>query len=275
MILESTSPGIKEEANQLERRLVDDARAKVLDIAGIELFVNDWEKLPLFQSQLELPVEIQHQIRLQRLSQSPQKMAKALRDYGTGQMPNLWPRLKEIKVPTLILAGEYDEKFVQIAKKMANLIPNSKCKLISATGHTIHVEDSDEFDTMILGFLRRSKMTNRQWETLREYDEIKYEFYEGIAKVTINRPEVRNAFTPKTVAEMIDAFSRARDDQNVSVIVLTGEGDLAFCSGGDQKKRGHGGYVGEDQIPRLNVLDLQRLIRIIPKPVIAMVKVML
>lgn len=272
LILESTSPGIKEEANQLERRLVDDARAKVLDIAGIELFVNDWEKLPLFQSQLELPVEIQHQIRQQRLSQSPHKMAKALRDYGTGQMPNLWPRLKEIKVPTLILAGEYDEKFVQIAKKMANLIPNSKCKLISATGHTIHVEDSDEFDTMILGFLRRSKMTNRQWETLREYDEIKYEFYEGIAKVTINRPEVRNAFTPKTVAEMIDAFSRARDDQNVSVIVLTGEGDLAFCSGGDQKKRGHGGYVGEDQIPRLNVLDLQRLIRIIPKPVIAMVK---
>ena len=75
----------------------------------------------------------------------------------------------------------------------------------------------------------------RQWETLREYDEIKYEFYEGIAKVTINRPEVRNAFTPKTVAEMIDAFSRARDDQNISVIILTGEGDKAFCSGGDQK----------------------------------------
>ena len=112
----------------------------------------------------------------------------------------------------------------------------------------------------------------RQWETLKEYDEIKYEFFEGIAKVTINRPEVRNAFTPKTVAEMIDAFTRARDDQNVSVIILTGEGDKAFCSGGDQKKRGHGGYVGEDQIPRLNVLDLQRLIRVIPKPVIAMVR---
>ena len=95
----------------------------------------------------------------------------------------------------------------------------------------------------------------RQWETLREYDEIKYEFFEGIAKVTINRPEVRNAFTPKTVAEMIDAFSRARDDQNVSVIVLS-----------------NGGYVGEDDIPRLNVLDLQRLIRVIPKPIIAMVR---
>ncbi|WP_020007437.1 1,4-dihydroxy-2-naphthoyl-CoA synthase [Salinicoccus albus] len=111
----------------------------------------------------------------------------------------------------------------------------------------------------------------REWQTLKEYEEIKYEFYNGIAKVTINRPEVRNAFTPLTVNEMIDAFTRARDDQNVAVIVLAGEGDKAFCSGGDQKVRGHGGYVGEDDVPRLNVLDLQRLIRVIPKPVVAMV----
>lgn len=112
----------------------------------------------------------------------------------------------------------------------------------------------------------------RQWETLKEYKEIKCEFFEGIAKVTINRPHVHNAFTPNTVQEMIDAFTRARDDERVGVIILTGEGDKAFCSGGDQKVRGHGGYVGDDQIPRLNVLDLQRLIRVIPKPVIAMVK---
>ncbi len=111
----------------------------------------------------------------------------------------------------------------------------------------------------------------REWQTLKEYREIKYEFYNGIAKVTINRPQVRNAFTPLTVTEMIDAFTRARDDQNVAVIVLAGEGDLAFCSGGDQSVRGHGGYVGEDEVPRLNVLDLQRLIRVIPKPVVAMV----
>nr|WP_211211837.1 1,4-dihydroxy-2-naphthoyl-CoA synthase [Salinicoccus albus] len=114
-------------------------------------------------------------------------------------------------------------------------------------------------------------MMAREWQTLKEYEEIKYEFYNGIAKVTINRPEVRNAFTPLTVNEMIDAFTRARDDQNVAVIVLAGEGDKAFCSGGDQKVRGHGGYVGEDDVPRLNVLDLQRLIRVIPKPVVAMV----
>lgn len=113
---------------------------------------------------------------------------------------------------------------------------------------------------------------SRQWETIKEYKEIKYEYFEGIAKITINRPEVRNAFTPLTVNEMIDAFSRARDDERIGSIILTGEGDLAFCSGGDQSVRGHGGYVGDDQIPRLNVLDLQRLIRVIPKPVVAMVR---
>ena len=110
-----------------------------------------------------------------------------------------------------------------------------------------------------------------EWVSARSYEDIKYEQWNGIAKITINRPEVRNAFRPHTVHELIDAFSRARDDQNVGVIILTGEGDLAFCSGGDQKVRGHGGYVGDDEIPRLNVLDLQRLIRVIPKPVIAMV----
>lgn len=103
------------------------------------------------------------------------------------------------------------------------------------------------------------------------YEDIIYETYDGIAKITINRPEVRNAFRPKTVMELIDAFAVARDDSEIGAIILTGAGDLAFCSGGDQKVRGHGGYVGEDKIPRLNVLDLQRLIRTLPKPVVAMV----
>ena len=95
-----------------------------------------------------------------------------------------------------------------------------------------------------------------EWVPARKYEEIMYETYNGIAKITINRPHVHNAFTPKTVMELIDAFAYARDDASVGVIVLTGAGDKAFCSGGDQKVRGHGGYVGEDQIPRLNVLDL-------------------
>lgn len=110
-----------------------------------------------------------------------------------------------------------------------------------------------------------------EWVKEGNYEDIIYSTYNGIAKISINRPEVHNAFRPKTVMELIDAFAHARDDANVGVIILAGEGGRAFCSGGDQKVRGHGGYVGEDQIPRLNVLDLQRLIRAIPKPVIAMV----
>lgn len=110
------------------------------------------------------------------------------------------------------------------------------------------------------------------WKEIRKYEEIIFERNDKIAKITINRPKVHNAFTPLTVSEMIEAFSICRDDASIGVIILTGAGDLAFCSGGDQGVRGNGGYVGKDNVPRLNVLDLQHLIRIIPKPVIAMVK---
>jgi naphthoate synthase len=111
------------------------------------------------------------------------------------------------------------------------------------------------------------------WTTAREFEDIRYETTdEGkIAKITINRPEVRNAFRPKTVKELLQAFDLAHEDPAVGVIILTGAGDLAFCSGGDQKVRGHAGYIGEDGIPRLNVLDLQKKIRSLPKPVVAMV----
>jgi naphthoate synthase len=111
----------------------------------------------------------------------------------------------------------------------------------------------------------------QNWETIREYDEIKFDFFEGIAKISINRPEKHNAFTPRTVKEMINAMNICRDDENIDVIVFSGEGGEAFCSGGDQGVRGHGGYVGKDEVPRLNVLDLQKQIRSIPKVVIAAV----
>ena len=110
------------------------------------------------------------------------------------------------------------------------------------------------------------------WTPAREYSDILYEHSgTGIARVTINRPEVRNAFRPETVEQMIDAFYRIRDDGSVGCVLLTGAGDKAFCAGGDQNVRGHGGYVGADGIARLNVLDLQRQIRSLPIPVIALV----
>lgn len=110
------------------------------------------------------------------------------------------------------------------------------------------------------------------WTSIKTYTDIKLDkTSDGIARITINRPEVRNAFRPLTVRELLDAFDVAHEDPDVGVIILTGEGDKAFCSGGDQKVRGHAGYVGSDGVPRLNVLDLQKKIRSIPKPVIAMV----
>ncbi|KRM33270.1 naphthoate synthase [Agrilactobacillus composti DSM 18527 = JCM 14202] len=110
------------------------------------------------------------------------------------------------------------------------------------------------------------------WTKVKDYSEIIFERMDKIAKITMNRPEHLNAFTPVTVQEMIEAFNICRDDASIGVIILTGYGDRAFSSGGDQTVRGNGGYVGPDHIARLNVLDLQRLIRVIPKPVIAMVK---
>lgn len=110
-----------------------------------------------------------------------------------------------------------------------------------------------------------------QWQSAGQYEDIKYDKAEGIAKITINRPQVRNAFRPQTVHEMSHALNEARDDESIGVIILTGEGDKAFCSGGDQKIRGDAGYKDSDGTNRLNVLDFQRQMRTCPKPIVAMV----
>ncbi|MFN2607347.1 MAG: 1,4-dihydroxy-2-naphthoyl-CoA synthase [Acidimicrobiales bacterium] len=109
------------------------------------------------------------------------------------------------------------------------------------------------------------------WERRGHYGDIRYEVADGIAKITINRPEVRNAFRPQTLFEMAEALDVARDDPSIGVVILTGQGPLAFCSGGDQRVRGDDGYKDEQGVGRLNVLDLQIQIRRLPKPVIAMV----
>lgn len=115
-----------------------------------------------------------------------------------------------------------------------------------------------------------------EWVKVKDYQDITYHKAEGMARIAFNRPEVRNAFRPLTIQEMIEAFENAWEDPRIGVILLTGngpasDGKYAFCSGGDQRVRGSAGYVGEDGIPRLNVLKLQRIIRTIPKPVIALV----
>ena len=109
------------------------------------------------------------------------------------------------------------------------------------------------------------------WKPIKQYTDILFEQFEGIAKITINRPRVYNAFRPQTNAEMLDAMNICRERNDIGVVILTGMGDKAFCSGGDQNVKGVGGYIDENGVPRLNVLDLHKAIRSLPKPVIAMV----
>lgn len=120
-------------------------------------------------------------------------------------------------------------------------------------------------------------MSRVNWTTVRTYEDITYRKANGVARIAFNRPEVRNAFRPKTVAELFEAFLDAREDPTVGVVLLSGEGPspkdgvYAFCSGGDQRARGHQGYVDDDGVPRLNILEVQRLMRFMPKVVIAVV----
>jgi naphthoate synthase len=114
-------------------------------------------------------------------------------------------------------------------------------------------------------------MSSIPWQSAGSFQDILYDKWDGIAKITINRPDVRNAFRPQTLFDLQQAFLDAREDPAIGVIILTGAGTEAFCSGGDQRIRGDQGYVGDDKVPRLNVLDLQKQIRSLPKPVIAMV----
>ena len=115
-----------------------------------------------------------------------------------------------------------------------------------------------------------------EWQTVKEYEDITYRKADGVARIAFNRPEVRNAFRPETLIELQEAFRDAGEDPAIGVVLFTGEGPTgdgkyAFCSGGDQRVRGDAGYVGGDGVPRLNVLELQRYLRSMPKPVIALV----
>lgn len=129
----------------------------------------------------------------------------------------------------------------------------------------------------MLIFTKNKKMQNIAWGTIKEYEDITFKQCDGVARIAFNRPEIRNAFRPKTVFELLDAFTLAEEDRSIGVILLTGEGPSAkdggwaFCSGGDQNVRGKKGYEGEDRVGRLNILEVQRLIRFSTKVVIAVV----
>lgn len=153
IILESSSPGLATEAERAARRQSDAALADWIEANGIEAFVDRWEKLPMWASQEQLPKEVRARLRQQRLQNSPVGLANSLRGMGTGAQPSLGEKLPELKLPTLLIAGELDSKFVAINQKMAQRLPNGRLHLISHAGHTTHLERPSEFATSVLEFL--------------------------------------------------------------------------------------------------------------------------
>lgn len=290
LVLESTSPGIVDVKERKARVQSDATLADFIEREGVLAFVDYWEKIPLFATEKRLPEATRNAIRLERLANEPHGLANSLRGAGAGTQEYLLDQAQHLNVRTLVVAGALDTKYCDLAYELGGTLPLSKVTIVPDAGHAVHRERPDAFSDVVLDFLQCADRTATtpevqtkqlilwgtrhmaiQWKEARDYEDILYHTAEGIAKITINRPEVHNAFRPNTVTELMDAFAAAREDPDVGVIILTGAGTKAFCSGGDQKVRGHGGYVGEDTVPRLNVLDLQRQIRTLPKPVIAMV----
>ena len=159
-------------------------------------------------------------------------------------MPYVGDKLAKFSVEGLYVSGALDTKYTTIGRDIFGKLPNFKHVIVEGAGHNVHIEKPQIFEQAVLDFYRRKvkSMSKFDWKVLdRNYEDVIYETYNGIAKITINRPEVRNAFRPKTVMELIDAFTVAREDNEVGVIVLTGanhgkgEDKEAFCSGGDQK----------------------------------------
>ncbi|GJM41235.1 MAG: putative 2-succinyl-6-hydroxy-2,4-cyclohexadiene-1-carboxylate synthase [Ardenticatenaceae bacterium] len=159
LILESSSPGLATEAERIARRQRDEALADWIEANGIEPFVQRWEVLPLWKSQQQLSAEVRSKLRQQRLQNSSVGLANSLRGMGTGAQPSLWPKLPTLTLPTLLLAGELDSKFVGINQKMTKALPNGRLHIIPQAGHTTHLERPSAFETAVINFLQTSNST--------------------------------------------------------------------------------------------------------------------
>lgn len=266
--------GIADAGAREERIRADEALADQILREGVPAFVDDWMARPIFASQRRLGVQPLSRAREQRLANRAEGLALSLRAMGAGAQPVLTRALASAAVPVCFVVGAEDRKFLGIARELQRQIPASSVVVVPEAGHAAHLENPAVLATALADFWRRNPMNvpSVDWKNVRDYEDIRFERSEdGIAKITINRPEVRNAFRPKTVSELIDAFARVREDPTLGVVLLTGEGGEAFCAGGDQRVRGDAGYVDDSGVARLNVLDLQKLIRSMPKPVIALV----
>lgn len=155
LILESSSPGLKTEAERLARRERDESLADRIEGEGVEAFVRHWEGIPLFATQERLPEEVRRAIRRERLANRAGGLANSLRGMGTGVQPSWWEGLGEIRCPVLLITGEADAKFCRIAEAMQGRLSQSEWRIVPGAGHTVHVEEPLLFDTMVMEFLLR------------------------------------------------------------------------------------------------------------------------
>ena len=158
LILESASPGLASPSEREQRRASDERLAASIERDGIAAFVTSWEQLPLFASQSALPAEVRERLRSQRLQNRPAGLANSLRGMGTGIQPALHERLPKLDLPVLLLAGELDTKFCAIARQMRQMLPRSSLEIVPGAGHTIHLEQPEQFDKSVLAFCQACLM---------------------------------------------------------------------------------------------------------------------
>ena len=167
LALEGASPGIQDPAERHARRQSDEALAAAIERDGMGAFVSRWEALPIFASQARLPAAGREELRRQRLSNNPLGLANSLRGMGAGEQEPLWGRLGEISVPALAIAGELDEKYSALARRMAAAMPAARAEVAAGAGHAVHLERPEAFATMMRGFLEECLSRERPEEVLR------------------------------------------------------------------------------------------------------------
>lgn len=154
LILESSTPGIISHEERHARIRADEALAELIEQQGLEEFINQWEKIPLFATQSVLPADVREQLRSLRMQNTPRGLINSLRGLGTGTQPAYWSRLSDLASPTLLITGEHDQKYTEIAHQMATLSSHIKVEVVSGAGHTVHLEKAAEFDQLVLNFIK-------------------------------------------------------------------------------------------------------------------------
>jgi 2-succinyl-6-hydroxy-2,4-cyclohexadiene-1-carboxylate synthase len=162
LIVESGSPGLEDAAEREARIAADEQLAQTIEGDGLEAFVDLWERLPLFASQVRLPADVRARVRAQRLASEPRGLANSLRGMGTGRQTSLWERLTSLQMPALLLAGALDAKYCELARQMATRLPHAAVRTIAEVGHTTHLEQPDAFQQAVLNFLNSGRQ--RRWQ---------------------------------------------------------------------------------------------------------------